>query len=183
MDQLLQFRIHEAVGDHLLVAFVDEHGLHALHRQIRFAVAAHDQTRLHRLIRNAVVAVDTRHLFDQVLFDLHIETPARRNRLPLILAFGHLTAQTAENVAYLLVGNMVANQAIQFAAAQGDGCALRQRCFVGHIDNRTGFTAADIQQQARCTLHRFILQRRVNAALIAVGGIGVQAVTAGATGN
>ena len=78
---------------------------------------------------------------------------------------------------------MVANQAIQFAATQGNGRALRQGVFVGHINNRARFAAADVDQQTGRTFHRFVLQRRVNAALVAVGGIGMQAVTACATGD
>ena len=78
---------------------------------------------------------------------------------------------------------MVPNQAIQLAATQGDGSTLRQRGFVGDVDNRARFAAADVDQQASRTLHRFVLQRRIHAALVAVGRIGVQAVTACATGD
>ena len=78
---------------------------------------------------------------------------------------------------------MVANQAIQLAAAQGDGRTLRQGRFVGDVDNRARFAAADVDQQAGRTFHRFVLQRRVNAALVAMRGIGMQAVTACATGD
>jgi hypothetical protein len=39
--------------------------------------------------------------------------------MPLILAFGHFTAQTTQNVANLRIFNVMANQTIQFAAAQG----------------------------------------------------------------
>ena len=78
---------------------------------------------------------------------------------------------------------MVANQAIQLAAAQSNGGTLRQRRFVGHVDNRTRFSAADVDQQASRTFHRFVLQSRVNAALVAVRGIGMQTVAACAAGD
>ena len=78
---------------------------------------------------------------------------------------------------------MVANQAIQLAATQGNGRALRQRAFVGYINNRARFAAADVDQQTGRTFHRFVLQRRVNATLVAVRGIGVQTMTTRTTGN
>ncbi|SAJ84373.1 Uncharacterised protein [Klebsiella aerogenes] len=78
---------------------------------------------------------------------------------------------------------MMANQAIQLAAAQGDGGAFWQRLFVGYIDNRAGFTAAQVDQQTGRTLQRFILQSWIDAALVAMGCIGVQAMTARATGD
>ena len=183
MDPLLYFRVNKAVGNHFLIAFVVEQRFHALKRQIRFAVAAHDQARLHRFVRNIVIAIDAGNLFDQVFFDLHVETPARRHGMPLILAFGNFTAQTTQNVANLLIFNVMANQTIQFAAAQTDGRRLRQSRFIGHVNNRTRFTAANIHQQAGCALHCLILQRGVHAALVAVGSIGMQTMTAGAAGN
>ncbi len=183
VDQLLHFRVNEAVGDHFLVTFVVQHGFHTLQREVGFTVGAHHQASLHRLIRNVVVAVNAGHLFHQIFFDLHIETPAWRNGCPLVLAFGYFTAQTTQNVAHLRIGNVVANQAIQFAAAQGDGRRLRQMRLAGHVNNRTGFATADVDQQAGSALHRFVLQRRIDAALIAVRSVGMQAVTTCATGN
>ncbi|MNZ63637.1 hypothetical protein D3C78_817880 [compost metagenome] len=78
---------------------------------------------------------------------------------------------------------MMTNQAIQFTATQRDGCAFWQHCFVGHIDDRTCFTAADVDQQTRCTFHRFVLQSRINTAFITVRGIGMQTMTTRATGD
>jgi hypothetical protein len=82
-------------------------------------------------------------------------------RLSTRPGFGYFTAQTFQNVGHLRIGNVVTNQAIQLAAAQGDGRTLRQRRFVGDVDNRARFAAADVDQQAGRTLHRFVLQRRV----------------------
>ncbi|MNP22733.1 hypothetical protein D3C76_1154170 [compost metagenome] len=53
----------------------------------------------------------------------------------------------------------------------------------GNINYRTGFAAADVDQQAGCALHRFVLQGRIHAALIAVRRIGMQTMTTGTTGN
>ena len=183
MDPLLYFRINEAVGNHFLIAFVVEQRFHALKRQIRFAVGAHDQARLHRFVRNIVITIDAGDFFDQVLFDGNIETPARRDGLPLVLAFGDVTAQTTQNIANLRILNVVTNQTIQLAAAKLDGRRLRQGRFVGDVNDRASFAAANIHQQAGRTLHRLILQRGVHAALVAVGSIGMQAMTAGAPGN
>ena len=69
------------------------------------------------------------------------------------------------------------NQTIQLAAAQTDGRPFRQRGFIGDINNRTGFTTADINQQTGRTLHGFVLQRRINTTLIAMGSIRVQTMT------
>ena len=183
MNQLLYFRINEAIGNDFLITFVVKHGFHALERQIRFTVSAHNQTRLDRFVRNIVVAVHACDFFNQIFFNFHIETPARRNGFPLAFAFRHLTAQATQNVAHLLISNVMADQTIQFATAQGNGRALRQCRFICDIDNRTGFTAADVNQQTGRTLHRFVLQRRIDATLITVRGIGMQTMTARATGN
>ena len=78
---------------------------------------------------------------------------------------------------------MVPNQAIQLTATQGDGRTLRQRGFVGDVDNRARFAAADVDQQASRTLHRFVLQRRIHATLVAMRSISVQTVTACAAGD
>ncbi|MND88619.1 hypothetical protein D3C80_806500 [compost metagenome] len=78
---------------------------------------------------------------------------------------------------------MMANQTIQFSAAQRDSCAFWQRCFVGHIDDRTCFTAADVDQQTSRTLHRFMLKRRVNTALITVRRISMQTMTTRTTSD
>ena len=115
MDHLLHFRVNEAVGDHFLIAFVVEQRFYALERQVSFTVSPHNQACLYRLIRDVVVAVNTRDFFDQIFFNLHVETPARRNCLPLVFAFGHFAAETTQNVCYLLIRNMMADQAIQFA--------------------------------------------------------------------
>ncbi len=183
MDQLLHFRVNETVGDHFLVTFVVEHGFHTLQRQIRFTMGTHHQPSLHRLIRDVVVAVDTGNFFHQIFFDLHIETPARRNGCPLVLAFGDVTAQTAQNVAHLRIGNVMANQAVQLATTQGDGRRLRQMRLAGDINDRASFAAANINQQAGRALHRFVLQSWIHAALIAVRSIGMQTMTTRATGN
>ena len=183
VDQLLQLRINKAVGDHFLVAFVVKHGFHTLQGQVGFTMGTHHQTGLNGLVRDIVVAIYAGHFFHQIFFDFHVKTPGWRNGFPLVLTFGHFTAQTRQNVGHLGIGNMMTNQAIELAAAQGNGCAFRQRRFVSDIDNRTGFTAADVDQKASRSLHRFVLQRRVNATLVAVRRIGVQAMTACATGD
>ncbi|MNI94148.1 hypothetical protein D3C73_1522000 [compost metagenome] len=92
---------------------IDQHGLHALQGQIRFAMLGHDQVSADRHVRNVVVAVNTRHFFHQVFFDFHIETPARRNRQPVIALLGHLATQTTQNVTDLLAWHHMANQAIE----------------------------------------------------------------------
>ena len=143
----------------------------------------HDKTRLNWRIRDIVITVYTGDFFDQVFFDLHIETPARRYRFPLILPFRDITTQTAQNIAHLLICNMVSDQTIQFATAQRNGCAFWQRGFVRRVNDWTRFAAADIDQQARSTFHGFMLQRRINTTLIAVRCIGVQTVTTCTTGN
>ncbi len=77
----------------------------------------------------------------------------------------------------------MADQAIEFTAAQRDGRARRQMSFACDIDNRACFATADIKQQTRGALHRFELQLRVNAALVTVRSVGVQAMTACAAGD
>ena len=183
VQQLLNFRVDEAVGDHFLVAFIVKQRFYALEREVSFFMLTHDKASLHRLVGNAVIAVDAGNLFHQVFFNLHIEAPARGNGLPLVLSLGDFAAEAAQNVAHLSVGNVVADQAIELAAAQGDSRTLRQRRIIGDVDNRAGFTAADIDQQASRALHGLILQSRIDAALVAVGGIGVQTVAARAAGD
>ena len=183
VDQLLDFRVNKAVGDHFLIAFVVQQRFYALQRQVGFTMGTHDQTRLYWRIRNVVVAINASHFFDQIFFDLHVETPARGDCLPFTLTYRHFAAEALQNVGDLRVIDMVANQAIQFATTQGNGGAFWQGLFVCHVDHRAGFTAAEVDQQTRGTLQRFILQRRIDAALIAMRGIGVQAMTARAAGN
>ena len=183
VNQLLHFRIDEAISNHFLVAFVIQHRFYALERQVSFFMAAHYQTGLHRLVRDVVIAKQTRNFFYQVFFNFHVETPARRNGLPLVVTDGHFTAQTLENIGHHVIGNVMTNQAIQLAATQGDGRTFRQRRFVGNIDNRASFTAADIHQQAGGALQGFVLQRRIDTTLIAVRGIRMQAMTTRAASN
>ena len=183
MQQRLDFRIDEAVGNYFLVAFVIQHGFYTFQRQIRFTMRTHDKTRLNRRVRDIVITVYTGDFFDQVFFNFHIETPARRDRFPLILPFRHVTTQTTQNVAHLLIRNMVSDQTIQFATTKRNGCAFWQRVFVRHVNDWTRFAAADIDQQARCTFHGLMLQSRINTTLIAVRSIGVQTVTTCATCN
>ncbi|CCJ83891.1 conserved hypothetical protein [Cronobacter dublinensis 582] len=95
----------------------------------------------------------------------------------------HLATQTREDIRDLRISDVMADQTIELAATQRDRGARWQVRFAGHIDNRTGFTAADVQQQTRRALHRLELQLRVDAALVAVRGIGMQAVTTRATGD
>lgn len=78
---------------------------------------------------------------------------------------------------------MMPDQAIQFTATQRNGGAFRQRCFVAHINYRTRITATDIKKQTSSALYRFILQRWVHPALVAVRRIGMQTVAASATGD
>ena len=146
-------------------------------------MATHHQTSLYRLVRDAVITVNTRDFFDQIFFNFHVETPGRCHGLPFVVAHGHFAAQTGQDVSHQLISNMMTNQAIQLAAAQRDGCTLRQRGFARHIDNWTRFTAADVEKQAGSTFNRFVLQYRINATLVTVGCIGVQAMTARAAGN
>ena len=183
MNQLLNLRVHEAVGDHFLIAFIVQHGFHTLERQIGFFMAAHYQTGLYRLVRDAVIAINARHFFDQVFFDFHVETPAWRNRLPLVVTDRNFTAQASQNIGHLIISNVMTNQAIQLAAAQCDGRTLRQRGFMSHIDDWTRFAAAQFDQQRGSALDCFVLQRRINATLVAVRSIGVQAMTARTAGD
>ena len=183
VNQLLNFRVHEAVGDHFLIAFIVQHGFHTLKRQIGFFMAAHHQTCLYRLVRDAVIAINARHFFHQVFFDFHIETPGWRNRLPLVVTDSHFTAQARQNIGHLLIGNVMTNQAIQLATTQRNRRTLRQRSFMGHIDDWARFTAAQFNQQRGSTLDCFVLQCRINAALVAVRSIGVQTMTARAAGD
>ncbi|MNH34927.1 hypothetical protein D3C79_955650 [compost metagenome] len=128
----------------------------------------HDQIGTYRHVGNIVVAINACDFFHQIFFDFHIETPARRHRQPVITLLGHLATQTAQNIAYLLAWYYVANQTIQFFTAQCNSGTLRQFAFGGNIDNRACLAAADINQQTGSALHRFVLQRRVNATLIAM---------------
>ncbi|MNH05598.1 hypothetical protein D3C79_649400 [compost metagenome] len=168
VQQGLNLRIDEAVSDRFLEAVIDQHGFHTLERQIRFAMLGHDQVSTYRHVRNIVVAVNACDFFYQVLFDFHIETPARRDRQPVVALLGHLATQTTQNIAHLLARYHVADQTVQLFATQGDGGTLRQFGFSCHIDDRASLTATDINQQAGRTLHRFVLQCRINATLVAM---------------
>ena len=183
VNQLLNFRINEAIGNNFLIAFIVKHGFHTLQRQVSFFMAAHHQTCLYRLVRDAVIAVNAGDFFDQIFFNFHVEAPGWRNGLPFIVTHGHFAAQSGQNVSHQLISNMMANQAIQLAAAKRDGRTLWQRCFIRYIDDWAGFTTADIEKQGCCTFDSFVLQNRVNATLVTVRRIGVQAMTARTTGN
>ncbi|MNG98724.1 hypothetical protein D3C81_841430 [compost metagenome] len=157
MQQGLHFRINEAVGDRFLETVIDQQSFHAFQRQIGFAVLGHDQIGTDRHVRNIVVAINARDFFNQVFFDFHIETPARRHRQPVIALLCHLTTQTAQNIAHLLAWYHMTNQTIQFFTAQRNSGALRQFAFGGNINNRACLAAADINQQAGSALHRLVL--------------------------
>ncbi|MNM88706.1 hypothetical protein D3C81_1009290 [compost metagenome] len=67
--------------------------------------------------------------------------------------------------------------------AQGDRGYLWQVLLADRFNHRAGFAANDVQQQLGGALHGFAGQLRVDAALVAVRGIGVQAVGTGFTGD
>ena len=67
--------------------------------------------------------------------------------------------------------------------AQGNRGHLRQVLLADGFDDRAGFAADNVQQQLGGAFHGFAGQVRVDAALVAVRGIGVQAVGTGFTGN
>ena len=77
----------------------------------------------------------------------------------------------------------MADQTIQLATTKRNGRAFRQRGVIRDVDNRTGFAAANVDQQAGGALHCFVLQRRVHTTLIAVGSIRMQTVATRTTGN
>ena len=134
--------------------------------------------------RQLVVAIEARQLFDQVHLDADVETVAGHTHLPATgFQAGHGQTQAAEQTLDLGIVQGQTQDALDALGAQQDRLDLRQVLGTDRLDHRARLTADDVQQQAGCTLHGLARQLEVHAPLEAVGGIGVQAIGTGLTGD
>ncbi len=134
--------------------------------------------------RQVVVAVQAGQLFDQVHFQADVEAVAWDGYGPLPFPItGRGQLQGVEQLLYLGWVHLHAEHLGNAFVTQGDRGHVRQVLFADGFNHRAGFAADDVQQQLGGALDGFAGQLRVDAALVAVRGIGVQAVGTGFTGN
>ena len=130
--------------------------------------------------RQAVVAVQARQFFDQVNFQADIEAMAWYFYLPLPCSAGdNAQAQAGQQALDLRCIHFHAQHLGDAFGTQGHRSNGRQVRFADGFDDRAGFATGDFQQQASGALHGFTGQLPVHATLVAVRGIGVQAVGTG----
>ncbi len=183
-EQFEQFRINEAVGDGFLVAAGNQQAAQGRQVTAGFRLALGGQAGLRVANRQVVVAVQAGQLFDQVHFQADVEAVAWDVDGPLpFFSFGSGQLKGVQQLLDLGWAHFHAEHLGDAFGAQGDRGHLRQVLFADGFDNRAGFAADDVQQQLGGALHGFASQLRVHAALVAVRGVGVQAVGTGFTGD
>ncbi|MNV09558.1 hypothetical protein D3C71_1000550 [compost metagenome] len=177
IKQLELFRIDEAVGDRFLITTGDQQA--AQFRQVAtgFSLGLRRQTRLRVTNRQAVVAVEASQFFDQVDFQTDIEAMAWHFYAPLTCPVGsNGQAQSTEQTLYFSRIHFHAQHLGDALSAQSDRRDRRQVLFADGFDDRAGFASGDFQQQASGALHGFTGQLPIHATLVAMRGVGVQAV-------
>ena len=175
-DEPLQARVDEAVGDHFLVAAVDEQETQALARDGALRRRLRALRHLRVAARNVVVAVDTPDFLDQVLFDRDVEAVARRDDAEHVADARDLHAEASQDVLDLGARNLHAEQArrrARGAASRPAACGWLR--LVLCQDGGTRAAARDRDQQLRRAFDRALLAARIDAALEAVRRIGLQA--------
>ncbi len=133
--------------------------------------------------RQPVVSVDARHLLDQVLLDVDVETAGRGQRLEHAILLPDAHAQAQQDAFDLVRIQAAAQHAVQAGEPQPHRLAPRQ--VSGRLGQHQGpgLAAADFQQQRGDALDGLLLAGGVHAALEAVRGIRVQPQRAGPAGN
>ncbi len=167
--------VDEGEIDGFLLVTGDQLAAHAQCIQLGFARHRHARGTARQRGRDLLVTVDAGQLFDQVFFDGDVEAAARRGDLPAFGRRAHVHAQRAQDALDFGVFDGDAEHAGDAGAAQHDGCRLRQIGFTHGLCDRRRGTAGQVQHQAGGVLDRGARQRRIDAALEAVAGIGVQA--------
>ncbi len=119
--------------------------------------------------------MDAGQLFDQVFFDRDVEPAARRGHLPAVGGRRHVHAQRAQDALDLGIGDLDAEHAGDARTAQGDRGGSRQVVRTQRFGDRARGAAGQVQDQAGSVLDGGTRQRRVDAALEAMAGIGMQA--------
>ena len=180
----LQLRGHEAVGDGFHIAPVAQGVAQAAQRQLFFRSGVAGGGAGGHAAGQILVAVHAGQFLDQVFLDRHVEAPAGGAHRPLAGAgFGDRHAQALENVDDVSLVQGRAQQAGHALGAQLDGGGFGQLVLGQGFVQRAGFAAGDLQDQRGGALQGALLQRRIDAALIAVRGVGVQAVAARPAGD
>ncbi|MNF69555.1 hypothetical protein D3C84_514420 [compost metagenome] len=177
VEQFELTRIDEAVSDRFLIT--TRHQQTAQLRQIaaRFSLGLRCQACLRVTNRQTVVAVQAGQLFDQIDFQADVETMAWHFYAPLTFTVGsNAKTQTAEQTLDLRGIHFHTEHLGDALGTQSDRRDRRQMLLADGLDDRAGFAASNVQQQASGALHGFTGQLPVNATLVAVRRIGVQAV-------
>ncbi len=146
--------------------------------------------------RHAVVAVDAGDLFDEVFLDGDVEAPRRwcdtpagsaRPRIAVRASarinVDHIDvhAKRAEDPRHFRVVDTLAQHAGQPFATQHNRRAQRQIGFAHGFDDRPGAAAQNVQHELRRVFQRHARQFRIDTALEAMRGVGVQPELARAT--
>ena len=184
IEQFELTRIDEAVSDRFLITTSNQQTTQLRQITTRFGLGLGCQTRLRVANRQTVVTVQTSQLFDQVDFQTDIKAVAWHFNAPLTFAVsGNAQAQGTEQTLDLCRIHLHAEHLSDALSAQSDRCNRWQMLLADGLDDRTSFATSDFQQQASGALHGFTGQLPVNATLVAMRSVGVQAVGTCLAGN
>ena len=123
--------------------------------------------------------MDSEHLFDQILFAFDIEPMARRGDSPdnvvPVTTCRRAQFETIKDVADFDRRDLLTDQVVQPPLAQAYDLGAWQMGRTGRLDDRPRLPSDQVKQETRCTFHGLRLKLEVHAALVAVGGVRVQA--------
>ncbi len=182
-EQILQARIHEAVGNGLLIAEGRQHPLQPS-RGTPFEGHRSQLQIGHRLAcRHVVVPVYPADLLDEIRFANDVEAMAGSTNRPANallqgLPRGHDEVEPCQGLVDDGRRDLRPEEAVEPALAQTDVRHRRQRIRIHGLRHRSRLAANDIQEQAGRSLHGRMLQLEVHAPLVAVRRVGVQRITA-----
>lgn len=169
--------------DDLLVLAPRHQAAHEHGVALRFGARQHADGALGGTHRDVVIAVKTGDLLDEVFLDLQVEAVGRRGHDEVVPLADHLQVQAAEHAGHFIGAELDAQHPAHAGRTQADRLALGQLAGLHRIDDRTGLTAADVEDQAGGALDGLAGQGEVHTPLEAIGGVRRETVGTGTTGD
>ena len=176
IECICRFGADEAVADHFLVVTAVEQRPGPLERETALWRQVHRQWLMTVRRWNVVVAVDTRQLLDEVCLDADIEPPGGRRDEPAFTGLFHGHAEARQDGDHPALVDIDTEQAPDAAVAQCDRFACEGEISGRCLDDRTGLSADDLEQELRGALDSPALQGGIDSTLEAMGRIRVHAI-------
>ena len=167
--------IHKAVVDGFLVAQVGQVMAQGVRAALRLLAHAGRDGCQRWCGGQVVVTHHARHFFDQVFFDLQIETEGWGLHGDSTLAFNDWQAQTTQSIRHALLGQRHANDFFSTRHAQGNRLGHRHvhALVINRAHGRVG-RAANVNHQLSDALDVLHSQLRIDTTLKAVARIGAE---------